>query len=102
MNMYRDPSCQPSRTSLASELASDSQCTDIESWTDSDSDSAPAAFSFDMVVSRFADALFSCSLEQWIHRRFCSVYAVHHFAHDRFVRALLFSFSTAHQCLPAL
>jgi hypothetical protein len=27
---------------------------------------------------------------------------VHHFAHDRLVRALLFSFSTVHHCLPAL
>jgi len=84
-------------------MAFDTQWSDIESWTDSDSDSpGPTAFSFEMVVSRFADALFSYPLEQWIHKRFCSVYAVHHFAHDRFVRALLFSFSIAHQCLPEL
>jgi hypothetical protein len=82
--------------------AFENEYSDIESWsTDSDSD-PPASFSFDMVVSRFADALVSYPLEKWIHERFCSVYAVHDFAHDRFVRALLFSFSTAHQCLPTL
>ena len=102
--MYGDLPCQPPHTSPSPELdAPDFQCTDIESWgTDSDHDNdTPASFSFDMVVSRFADALLSYPLEKWIHERFCSVYAVHHLAHDRFVRALLFSFSTAHQCLPA-
>jgi len=97
--MDSDPSCQSPQVS---EPESDGQYTNIDSWdTDSDSD-PPAAFSFDMVVSQFADALCSLPLENWIHKRFCSVYGVHHFAHDRFVRALLFGFSTAQQCLPTL
>ncbi|KIM91572.1 hypothetical protein PILCRDRAFT_133359 [Piloderma croceum F 1598] len=71
---------------------------DIDSWSDT-ADESPAPFSFDL-YTRFADALVYYPLEKWIHERFCRVYEVHHFAHDRFVRALLFSFSTAHQCLP--
>ena len=101
ITMYSDTPCQSPQKSLTPELASDHD-TDIESWgTDSDSEAA-ASFSFDMVVSRFADALSSYPLEKWIHQRFCSVYEVHHFAHDRFVRALLFGFSTARQRLPEL
>ena len=90
-----------SQTSSVAEFSDiDRDWPDIDSWATNSENDSPTSFTFDMMVSRFGETLTSYPLEKWIHERFCSVYNVHHFAHDRFVRALLFSFSTVRQCLP--
>ena len=48
----------------------------------------------------FSDAIQSWPLEKWIHTRFCLTYQVHHWAHDRLVRVLLFELFCHQQALP--
>ena len=48
-----------------------------------------------------ADAFQDWPLEEWIHARFCHVYHLHGWAHDRFVRVLLFSLFSHQQSLPS-
>lgn len=62
---------------------------------------------FDMDISdvdgpqTIFDAFQELPLEEWVHLRFCRSYHVHHWAHDTFVRTILFSAYCGRLALPS-